>query len=241
MIQRVICACQSGRMENGRWAIVSRGRLRAGPDISRALRRCARLSLEVLPACGAGRPHRVCIFSSDNWKRVRCSKSKTLMRAARVASRTGDAALPRRTRVRMTTTGRRDRRPDPARGSNYCAEQNDKVMRASASATTSSTVRLCDAILSARAGAQGGAQLTTAIREELLGETRAGFHALIRTGGEQRLRDFLLWECAYGELVFTDSDVWPDFQQLVTWCARGPRGKSRVHLRNGLVQHPCWN
>jgi len=33
---------------------------------------------------------------------------------------------------------------------------------------------------------------------------------LIRTGGEQRLSDFMLWECAYAELVFTDR-LWPDF------------------------------
>ena len=33
---------------------------------------------------------------------------------------------------------------------------------------------------------------------------------LIRTSGEQRLSDFLLWECAYAELVFTPR-LWPDF------------------------------
>jgi undecaprenyl diphosphate synthase len=33
---------------------------------------------------------------------------------------------------------------------------------------------------------------------------------LIRTGGEKRLSDFLLWECAYAELLFTDC-MWPDF------------------------------
>ena len=33
---------------------------------------------------------------------------------------------------------------------------------------------------------------------------------LIRTGGEQRLSDFLLWECAYAELYFTPV-MWPDF------------------------------
>jgi undecaprenyl diphosphate synthase len=33
---------------------------------------------------------------------------------------------------------------------------------------------------------------------------------LIRTGGEQRLSDFLLWECAYAELLFS-SRMWPDF------------------------------
>ncbi|HEV2489315.1 MAG TPA: di-trans,poly-cis-decaprenylcistransferase [Candidatus Acidoferrales bacterium] len=33
---------------------------------------------------------------------------------------------------------------------------------------------------------------------------------LIRTGGEQRLSDFMIWECAYAELYFTDR-MWPDF------------------------------
>jgi undecaprenyl diphosphate synthase len=33
---------------------------------------------------------------------------------------------------------------------------------------------------------------------------------LIRTGGEQRLSDFLLWECAYAELYFSET-MWPDF------------------------------
>jgi undecaprenyl diphosphate synthase len=35
---------------------------------------------------------------------------------------------------------------------------------------------------------------------------------LIRTGGEQRLSDFLLWESAYAELYFTDV-LWPDFHE----------------------------
>jgi undecaprenyl diphosphate synthase len=33
---------------------------------------------------------------------------------------------------------------------------------------------------------------------------------LIRTGGERRLSDFLLWECAYAELIFSPR-MWPDF------------------------------
>jgi undecaprenyl diphosphate synthase len=35
---------------------------------------------------------------------------------------------------------------------------------------------------------------------------------LIRTGGEKRLSDFLLWECAYAELYFVDC-MWPDFDE----------------------------
>lgn len=45
--------------------------------------------------------------------------------------------------------------------------------------------------------------------EELLGEAKP-VDILIRTGGEQRLSDFLLWECAYAELIFTNR-MWPDY------------------------------
>jgi undecaprenyl diphosphate synthase len=42
-----------------------------------------------------------------------------------------------------------------------------------------------------------------------IGESR-DVDLLIRTGGEQRLSDFLLWECAYAELYFTRK-MWPEF------------------------------
>lgn len=41
---------------------------------------------------------------------------------------------------------------------------------------------------------------------------------LIRSGGERRLSDFLLWECAYAELLFVDS-FWPDFEATQFECA----------------------
>ena len=41
---------------------------------------------------------------------------------------------------------------------------------------------------------------------------------LIRTGSEQRLSDFLLWECAYAELYFADC-LWPDFDEQRFRCA----------------------
>lgn len=41
---------------------------------------------------------------------------------------------------------------------------------------------------------------------------------LIRTGGEKRLSDFLLWECAYAELHFTDC-LWPEFNEQHFQCA----------------------
>jgi len=58
--------------------------------------------------------------------------------------------------------------------------------------------------------------------------TSAAVDLLIRTGGEQRLSDFLLWECAYAELHFTECP-WPDFdetafeQALTDYAARERR------------------
>jgi undecaprenyl diphosphate synthase len=43
---------------------------------------------------------------------------------------------------------------------------------------------------------------------------------LIRTGGEQRLSDFLLWESAYAELAFTHR-MWPDFDESDLTAALG--------------------
>ena len=54
-----------------------------------------------------------------------------------------------------------------------------------------------------------GADLSREAFARLLGEA-PDVDLLIRTGGERRLSDFLLWECAYAELVFTDR-MWPDF------------------------------
>jgi undecaprenyl diphosphate synthase len=42
------------------------------------------------------------------------------------------------------------------------------------------------------------------------GELATDVDLLVRTGGEQRLSDFLLWECAYAELLFSRA-LWPDF------------------------------
>jgi undecaprenyl diphosphate synthase len=43
-------------------------------------------------------------------------------------------------------------------------------------------------------------------------DVEAPVDLLIRTGGERRLSDFMLWECAYAELVFVDT-FWPDFDE----------------------------
>jgi undecaprenyl diphosphate synthase len=58
---------------------------------------------------------------------------------------------------------------------------------------------------------------------------------LIRTGGEKRLSDFLLWECAYAELYFVDC-CWPDFDDEAFAAALAEY--SRRERRFGLLSPP---
>ena len=55
---------------------------------------------------------------------------------------------------------------------------------------------------------------------------------LIRTGGEKRLSDFLLWESAYAELLFTDR-MWPDFDEAI-WR---PRSMNSAGGNGVLAEH----
>ncbi|MCA3227830.1 MAG: undecaprenyl diphosphate synthase family protein, partial [Burkholderiales bacterium] len=55
---------------------------------------------------------------------------------------------------------------------------------------------------------------------------------LIRTGGEQRISNFLLWQCAYAELYFTHA-LWPDFSaaafdEALAWYAQRERRFGRT-------------
>jgi undecaprenyl diphosphate synthase len=151
-------------------------------------------------------------FSSDNWRRPAAEVS-TLMRLfrSRLVSE-----VPRllENNVRLTAIGRRDRLPLAL--ANALAEAEEKTANG-----TTLHMRLAidysarDEILRA---AQRLASVSEVTREEFglaLGSEHDSRPApdvdlVIRTGGERRLSDFLLWECAYAELYFTDV-MWPEF------------------------------
>ncbi|HEY2779292.1 MAG TPA: polyprenyl diphosphate synthase [Steroidobacteraceae bacterium] len=59
---------------------------------------------------------------------------------------------------------------------------------------------------------------------------------LIRTGGEKRLSDFLLWECAYAELHFVES-FWPDFDE--TAFAQAIEEYAKRERRFGQISAPA--
>jgi undecaprenyl diphosphate synthase len=126
-------------------------------------------------------------FSADNWKRP-AGEIAILMRLfARYLH--GEVAPLAKQGVRLTVIGRRDRLPAPLVSAIAAAEQ-------ATGGGTRLELRLA-VDYSARAAIRAGALIPDV-------------DLLIRTGGEQRLSDFLLWESAYAELWFTDR-MWPDF------------------------------
>ncbi|MEA2507395.1 MAG: trans,polycis-polyprenyl diphosphate synthase [Actinomycetota bacterium] len=56
------------------------------------------------------------------------------------------------------------------------------------------------------------------IEEHLYAPDAPDVDLLIRTSGERRLSNFLLWQCAYAELYFTET-LWPDFQRQALFDA----------------------
>ena len=192
---------------NGRWA-VARGRSRSdghsvGAD---AVRRV----VEAAPDLGIGTLS-LFAFSSHNWKRPE-DEVGLLMRLFAQFLRAEAGALAAHG-VRLSVIGRRDRLPtDVVRA----------ITAAEAATTEGTRLSLRVAVDYSSRDAIADAACRLAAREaptrerfaHRFRETQGGWapdvDLLIRTGGEQRLSDFLLWESAYAELLFTPR-MWPDF------------------------------
>jgi len=182
---------------NGRWAI-ARGLPRIAGHAAgvAAVRRTVRAA----PSNGIG-ILTLFAFSSDNWRRP-ADEVDALM-SLLSAYLESETARCIENGVRLEVIGRRDRL-DPS----LCAA----IARAETSTAGGERLRLRvaldysgrDAILAA---ARAACDLSFDAVASALGPP---VDLLIRTGGERRLSDFLLWECAYAELVFTRT-MWPDF------------------------------
>jgi undecaprenyl diphosphate synthase len=182
---------------NGRWALA-----RGLPRIAghKAGVETVRRVVEAAPDAGAG-ILTLFAFSSDNWRRPR-PEIEALMRLMSFYLETETARCIDQG-VRVEVIGRRDRL-DPA----LCLA----IARTEAATAAGQNLwlRLAvdysgrDAILAAASGLR---DLSRDAFERRLGPP---VDLLIRTGGERRLSDFLLWESAYAELHFTRT-MWPDF------------------------------
>jgi len=194
---------------NGRWA-TRRGLPRVAGH--RAGLTAARRIVEHAPHLGIA-----CLtlyaFSADNWRRP-AAEVERIFWLLRAFLRLETDRLRQRG-ARLNVIGRRDRLPQNVL----------KVIEHSEAATAAGRgLHLRVAIdyssrdsITRAACATGHSEplspdfLRPMLMEALTAES-GEVDLLIRTGGEKRLSDFLLWESAYAELLFTDR-MWPDFDE----------------------------
>ncbi|MBI4750562.1 MAG: di-trans,poly-cis-decaprenylcistransferase [Acidobacteria bacterium] len=195
---------------NGRWA-TQRGLPRVAGH--RAGVETVRRIVEAAPNAGIN-ILTLYAFSSDNWKRP-APEVTALMQLLRAFLRR-EAVRCARHGIRLEVLGRRDRLPAPVveeiiRAEKLTCQGNRLHLRIAVDYSSR------DAILQAVQKIATLPELTRDTFATLLGQVHNSQSAapdvdlLIRTSGEQRLSDFLLWECAYAEFFFTKSH-WPDFQ-----------------------------
>jgi undecaprenyl diphosphate synthase len=186
---------------NGRWAQarnlpVAEGH-KAGADVVKArLRDAAELGVRELT---------VYSFSTENWSRP-AEEVTALMRmfSERILGETPEL---RDEGVRMRFIGRRDR------VASALLEQMDWAERETASGDRITLYVAFNyggraEILDAAERYTGGGE--EAFRQLLYAPDMHDPDLVIRTSGEQRTSNFLLWQSAYAELVFRD-ELWPDF------------------------------
>jgi len=193
---------------SGRWALArgwprSLGH-RAGVEaVRRVVPSAAGLGIDVLTLHA---------FSSQNWHRPPAEVA-TLFEIFEEYLRS-EITLWTRQNIRVSVLGRRDRLPESLSEAIESAEietANGKAFQLRLAIDYSAR----DAIVRAAERLNSSGENSEDSFFRLLAEvTRASVvpevDLLIRTGGEQRLSDFFLWECAYTELYFTRC-LWPDF------------------------------
>ena len=198
---------------NGRWA-----KARGLPRVAghRAGVAAVRRVVERAPDVGISRLT-LYAFSSDNWRRP-SSEVESIFRLLRTFLRLETERL-RQHGVRLRVIGRRDRLPK------VVLREIEKAERATKSGNrlqlyVAIDYSSRDAIMRAVAGAMAAltsegptsAELLGPLLTQALSAQSGDVDLLIRAGGEKRLSDFLLWESAYAELLFTDR-MWPDFNE----------------------------
>jgi len=193
---------------NGRWA-ARRGLPRVAGHragvaaVRRVVERAAELEIGTLT---------VYAFSADNWRRPP-SEVRSLMSLIAAYLRIECARL-RDQGVRLEAIGRRDRIPAVllrAIANTEAATAAGKRLTLRVAIDYSARESIARAAAGALvAGRADAPEVIGRLIDEELTARSGNVDLLIRTGGEKRLSDFLLWECAYAEFHFTDR-MWPEF------------------------------
>jgi undecaprenyl diphosphate synthase len=198
---------------NGRWA-VRRGLPRSSGH--RAGVAALRRVVEHAPGVGI-RCLTVYAFSSENWRRP-APEVQSIFWLLRAFLRLDTERLRQRG-VRLQVIGRRDRLPPLAlraieKSEAATAKSSRILLRVAIDySSRESIVRVAAGVANAQFSVHRTPPDAFAHKLlEALAAEAGEVDLLIRTGGEKRLSDFLLWESAYAEFLFTDR-MWPDFNE----------------------------
>ncbi|HUX67494.1 MAG TPA: polyprenyl diphosphate synthase [Terriglobales bacterium] len=197
---------------NGRWALArglarTRGHLAGIAAVRRVVAAAPRLGVATLTLYA---------FSSDNWRRspAEVAALLALLRTFLVREREPLA----RAGVQCSVIGRRDRLPPEllqAIAATEAATRGGGRLHLRLALDYSGRTEIAAAAAAAAGRWTPGLAPSRELMQRLLEgalESAAGpVDLLLRTGGERRLSDFLLWESAYAELVFTRTP-WPEFR-----------------------------
>jgi undecaprenyl diphosphate synthase len=196
---------------NGRWA-TRRGLPRVAGH--RAGVAAVRRVVERAPALGI-RWLTLYAFSSDNWRRP-ADEVESIFWLLRAYLRLETDRL-RQHGVRLEIIGRRDRLPnlllrEIGQAENATAEGCRLHLRVAIDYSSRDTITraVAKATKALAPDQPPSAEVLGRVLAQALTAESGEVDLLIRTGGEKRLSDFLLWESAYAELLFTDR-MWPDF------------------------------
>ncbi|MGZ4959048.1 MAG: isoprenyl transferase [Methylomonas sp.] len=214
---------------NGRWAqkrLMPRimGHHAGVKAVRKIVEYCAKENIEVLSLFA---------FSSENWRRPK--EEVSLLMELFMATLQSEVDKLDRNNIRLKIIGDKAAFPD---------KLQEKILSAEAQTETNSGLTL---VIAANYG--GRWDISQAVRkivdgikqgeiqEQEISEKLIGQHLVtadlpepdlfIRTGGEERISNFLLWQLAYAELYFTD-ELWPDFdQKLLEKAIRSFKGRQR--------------
>jgi undecaprenyl diphosphate synthase len=197
---------------NGRWAL---GRGLPRQVGHRAGATAVRKVVEAAPDEGVS-TLTLYAFSADNWQRPFAEVTHLMGLFERYLDK--ELERCRQNGVRLSVIGRRDRlRPSLVRGVERAEAQTAAGRRLHLRLAVDYSARqaIVQAVAAAPRGPQLGRDAFAGMINRVTGSRPAApdVDLLIRTGGEQRLSDFLLWECAYAELLFLEK-AWPDFDAL---------------------------
>jgi undecaprenyl diphosphate synthase len=200
---------------NGRWA-VSRGyprfygHVRGAARVREIVRECRTIGVRALTLYA---------FSTENWKRPEDELSVLWTLLRKYIRR--EVAELKRNGIRLSVIGEWTRLPEEARRELGAAMETlaeGKEMDLVFAISYGARAELTDAVRRIASECERGtlkaSDITEATIESRLWTSESGRQSdvdfMIRTSGEQRLSNFLLWQCSYAEFDFPET-LWPDF------------------------------